>query len=281
MRKSIIPGAALRAALLATLSIFSIFSTFATLTAHAGLVMVQSMGKADGSVPPTTNTIYVEKECVRIENGAHADQYFIYRGDKQVFWMINTKDKSYMEMTQKDMEDNASKMNDTMKKMHEQLDKMPPEQRKKMEEMMGNMMSGGAKPVPTLYKKIGSGEKIGKWVCDKYEGDRDGIKHSDMWTLDPKKLSIGENDMQVLKDMAKFFEKSAKGMEGMFGDPGKNGLEGIPVKTVTYDGATPKFQTEIQDVRKESVAASLFELPAGLAKKSMGMGAKGKAPEAK
>jgi hypothetical protein len=239
------------------------------LSARAGVTFVQSYEEIGGKQPASTNTIRLDKDRVRVDAGTNPDAYFIYRGDKQLFWMVNTKDKTYMEMTEKDFEAMFAKMDEAMKKMQAQMENMPPEQKKMMEGMMAKMMPGGGKMSKTTYKKVGSGGAVNGWSTDKYEGTRDGAKASEIWTTAPKNVSIDEKDYQVLKDMAKFFEKFAKNLPQMIGDK-SNGLEGIPVKTVSFKDGQPHFQTQMKEVKKESLAASLFEVPAGLALKKMG-----------
>ncbi len=175
-----------------------------------------------------------------------------------------------MEMTQKDMEEMAAKMDDAMKKMQAQMEKMPPEQQKMMKDMMAKMMPGGDKASKTTFKKVGSGGKVNGWSTDKYEGLRDGVKTSEIWSAAPKSLDVSEADMQSLKDMAKFFEKFAKNMEGLIGDKNRNGLDGIPVKSISFKDGKPEFESEMKEVKKESQAASFFEVPAGLTLKKMG-----------
>jgi hypothetical protein len=242
----------------------------AAVSIQAGVTMTQSWQKLDGKSEATTNVIHLDKDRVRIETGSSPEQYFIYRGDKKVFWTVNLKNKTYMEMTEKDFEEMFAKMDDAMKKMQAQMEKMPPEQKKMMEGMMAKMMPGGAKAPKTMYKKVGPGGAVNGWATDKYEGTQDGAKKSEVWTAAPGKLDIGEADIQVFKDMAKFFEKFAKNLEGMIGDKASNGLDGIPVKTLSYKDGKPDFQTEMKSVKKEGQAASLFEVPAGLTLKKMG-----------
>lgn len=236
---------------------------------HAGIKMTQSYQNLANKGEATVNTIFLDKEKVRIETGANPDQYFIYRSDKKIFLTINLKDKSYMEITEKEFTEMFAKMDDARKKMMEQMATMPPAQKEMMEKMMAKMMPGGGNTVKTQYKKVGNGGKVNGWSTDKYEGTREGVKQSEIWTTDAKSLDIGSADYQVLKDMAKFFEKFAKNMEGMIGDKANNGMEGIPVKTLSYKEGVASFLTEMKEVKKENLAADLFEVPAGLKKREM------------
>lgn len=240
----------------------------AALSARAGMVMTQTMQDLEGQKPATTNTIRLEKDRMRIDMGQNPDAYMIYRGDKKAFYNVNLKDKSYMEMTEKDFEEMHAKMDEAMAKMKAQMQNMPPEQKKMMEEMMAKM-GGGAKAPKTAYKKTGPGGTVNGWSTDKYEGTRDGAKVSEIWTASPKSVQIDEADMQVMKDMAKFFEKFAKNYSGLIGDK-SNGLDGIPVRTVSYQDGKARFRTEVKEIKKESIPAATFDIPAGLTQKKMG-----------
>lgn len=236
--------------------------------AFAGVTMVQTYEEIGGKQPASINTIRLDGDKVRVDAGANPDAYFIYRGDKKVFWMVNAKEKSYMEMTEKDFEAMFAKMDEAMAKMKAQMEAMPPEQKKMMEGMMAKMMPGGASTSKTTYKKVGAGGAVGPWSTDKYEGMRDGAKTAEVWTAAPKKLDLEEKDFQVLKDLAKYFQKFAKNMPEMVGDKA-SGLDGMPVKTVTFKDGKPHFQSLLKEVKKESIAASQFEVPAGLTMKKM------------
>jgi hypothetical protein len=237
------------------------------LAAQAGVTLTQSMQESGGQKPATTTTIRLDKDRVRMDMGQNPDTYMIYRGDKKVFWTVDLKRKTYMEMTEKDFEDMSAKMEEAMKKMEAQLQAMPPERRKMMEEMMAKMMPGG-KASKTAYTKLGNGGKVGRWATEKYAGTREGAKVSEVWTAAPKSIGVGEEDVQVLKDMARFFEKFAKDFAGMIGDH-ENGLQGVPVKTVAYKDGAARWQSELKDAKKEDLAPALFEIPAGFSLKSI------------
>jgi Domain of unknown function (DUF4412) len=241
-----------------------------TMPSHAGIRMVQSYQKLGEKTEPTSNTIYIDKAGVRIETGRTPDQYFIYRSDKKVFVTVNLKEKSYMEITEKEFTEMFSKMDEAKKRMQEQMANMPPAQKEMMEKMMAKMMPAGGNGTKTVFKKMGSGGTINGWTTVKYEGINEGIKQSEIWTTDPKSLDIGASDYQVLKDMAKFFEKFAKNMEGLVGDKAHNGMDGIPIKSISFKEGIAEFQTELKEAKRENFANSLFEIPAGLTKKQMG-----------
>lgn len=235
-------------------------------TVQAGVTISQTWQKLDDKSEPAASSIHIEKDLIRLEMGSAKDMYFIYRGDKKLFWIVNIKEKSYTEMTEKDFEDMMAKMEQAKKQMAAQMEKMPPEQRKMMEDMMKKMMPAGDAP-KTDFKKTGSGGKINGWNTDKYEAIREGVKRSDIWLADFKAVGVSEADFAPFKSMSKYFEKFAPDNEWKLQD------KGMPVKSISYKDGKPEFQTEVKSVKKESQAAALFEVPAGFTVKKMaGMG---------
>jgi len=241
---------------------------FTIFTAHAGVTITQVMKQLDGDKPPITNLIHLETDKARIDMSQNPTSYMVYRGDKNAFWMINTQKKTCTVMTEKDLDAMHAKMDAAMAKMREQMKSLPPERQKMMEEMMAKMAPGGAQGPKTTYRKIGDGGKVESWSTEKYEGLRDTAKVSEIWTAAPNSIGIQEADMKVLKDMAKFFQKFAKGMPDLIGNK-ENGLEGVPVKSISYRDGKPTWESDLKSVKKEDLAASLFEIPAGFTEKNM------------
>lgn len=235
---------------------------FSIQAVHAGITISQSWLKLDGKSEPAAAAIRFEKDLIRLEMGSTKDMYFIYRGDKKLFWIVNLKEKSYTEMTEKDFEDMMAKMEQAKKQMAAQMEKMPPEQRKMMEDMMKKMMPGADAP-KTEFKTTGSGGKINGWNTVKYEAIREGAKRSDIWLADFNAVGVSEADFAPFRHMSKYFEKFAPDNEWKLQD------KGMPVKTITYKDGKPEFQTEVKSVKKEPQAASLFEVPAGFTMKKM------------
>ena len=241
-------------------------------TARAGVTLQGEHRTLDGSQPPFTYTVSIDKVKVKMVSSASADNAFIYRADKGLFWMVDNKAKTYTEMTKKDIESMANTMEAAMKKMQEQMANMPPEQREMMEKMMKeNMPGAGAPKGKTTYKKTGAG-KVGTWACEKYESYQDGVKKSEMCVVDPPVLGFSAADFTALKDMAKPFEKLAKDMQSMMPQDGVDGApKGAPVKTTVFADGKAKSETLIKSVKKEAFGAGVFDLPTGLTKKTMTM----------
>jgi len=223
------------------------------------------------------NKTYVDSDRLRMDaQSMGANTIIIFRQDKGLFWVITQKDNSYMEITKQDLQAMKARMDEAKTKMDEQMKNVPPAQREMMEKMLKSRMPmQQAGTIKTTYKKVASGEKVNQWVCAKYEGYREDNKVKDVWTTDWKSLGLTAETFKVMKDIGEFFEGFAKDMAADFDKIGsaewekEQGYTGIPVKTLSYTDGQLRSTTEMTEVKPGDLAASLFDLPAGLTKKEM------------
>jgi hypothetical protein len=238
----------------------------------AGVLMTMVDQRSGQSADQTTMKMYLDKDRLRVENsGKEENQVIIYRQDKDLFWMLDLKKKTYMEITKADLDRMQEQINGASKQMEEAMKDMPAEQREMMAKMMkGKMPAAQAK---TTYKKVASGQKINQWTCTQYEGESEGKKESDVWTTDPKSLGLTPEDFNVLKAMSKFWEGMAKSGTKFFkveeGVPTEGHYSGVPVKTAYYSDGKVSRTSEMQSLERQDFDAAKFDLPAGFAKEEM------------
>jgi len=241
-----------------------------SVSVQAGLVVKMSQATT-GLDMQSEQTMFIEKDRLRMEmSGDEEYQTVIFRGDKNVFWVINKEKKSYFEMTQDDIVKLKSQMENMQKMMMEQMKNMPEEQRKMMEEMMPSNMSAEKKEKP-VYTKKGGGVKVGKWTTTHYEGTTKGKKSSEMWTADWSQVGFDRIDFQVMTKMGDFFsalsQEASDFMKVGSEDWEKEmGISGMPVRWVDYLEGGATSEGTVQDISQKNLEASLFELPAGFKK---------------
>lgn len=221
-----------------------------------------------------TSTAYLGGNGMRIETQTQDElMTMIFRSDKQVFWVINTKEKTYMEMTREDIKKTKAMMDGAMKMMQEQLKNMPPEQRAMIEEMMkGQAMP--ARPPKKVFKKVASGMRVRQWKCDKYEGYSGRQLTEEVWTASTKNLGIGQKDFRVMQSMAEFMSEFSPDTASLFSIGSEKwekeqGYPGIPVRLISYSDGKKVFQMELQDVKKSRIDPSRFNLPKGYTKQRL------------
>jgi hypothetical protein len=259
-------------------TLFLLAVLVSSLTAGTGVMIVTTHTTTAKPEDKMTNKTYVDSDRMRIETQAMGGtQVIIFRQDKGLFWIIDQKAGTYMEITKQDLQQMKAKMKEASAMMEERMKGLPPEQKQMMEKMMQSRGMPMAQPagVKTTYKKVASDEKVNEWVCAKYEGYRESKKVKEVWTTDWKSLGFTPESFKVMKDLSEFFEDFAKDLASSFDKIGseewekQQGYAGIPVKTQAYTDGQLRDTTEVAEVKQETLSATLFDLPERLTKKEM------------
>lgn len=260
-----------------TLFVLAILAS--SLSAGTGVVIVSTHTTTAKPEDKMINKTYVDSDRMRMEAQAMGGtQIVIFRQDKGLFWVIDQKGKTYMEITKQDFQQMKAKMNEAKTAMDEQTKHLTPEQQQMLKKVMSGRGMPGTQPagtVKTAYKKTAAGEKVNQWVCAKYEGYREDKKVKDVWTTDWKSLGLTPESFKVMKDLSEFFEDFAKDMASSFDKIGseewekEQGYTGIPVKTLSYTDGKLRAATEVTEVKQESLPPTLFDLTPDLTKKEL------------
>jgi uncharacterized protein DUF4412 len=238
-----------------------------------GILIAQKV--TNGSNTTTTET-QIENTRMRTEitgpNGRK--NIMIFDGGAQVMRVIDEGAKTYSEITKADVDRMAAQMAGAMAQVQQQLQNLPPEQRARVEAMMqgaGRGMAGIAAAQRQEYHKAGGTDKVGRWTCEKYEGTRNGVKASEICTVDPSGAGFTPADFEVTKQFAEFMSKMMpQGLDRIFslGSAGPTSFSGFPVKSVSYDSSGKVTATmELTDVSRQNFPESLWAVPAGLQKR--------------
>jgi hypothetical protein len=259
--------------------IFATLMAFAV-SAQAGVLLVQKTEPVQGSGATTTSKVLVDRDRVRVDaDGSQQQHIFIYQADRQTMYMIDPEKKTYQEMTKQELEQMMGQLGDQMaqmkKMMDEQMKNMPPQQRQMMEQMMKGKMKGLSALGPagkTLYRKVSSGQQVGRWTCDKYEGHSNNKKVEDVWTTDWNQFGVSADDFRVFQELADTFKSLGSRVGASFFQVGTEGAQteeqysGVPVRRISYLNGKPHQKHEITQVSRQNFEDSLFEVPQGYRK---------------
>ena len=174
----------------------------------------------------------------------------------------------------------SEQMSRAMKEMQEAMKDMPPEQRKMMEQMMGDRMPKMGPPAEDCrepiveWRKTGQQAMIAGYPAVRYDVLIDGKADSELWLakgitawreLDPKKLERFAAEMEKLAPSC----GRAQGRHGFRGDDPAMKLagEGYPVRTV-HRGSGGGVTVEVVKAETRTVPATEFQPPAGFARKT-------------
>lgn len=243
--------------------LLSVFFAPALAQAADGILITQ---RVTSTGPALTIRMQLEPARMRTEvagpNGEVAN-ITIFDGNKQVLFVVNPAQKTYMEMTKADIERLSAQLQAVMAQMKSQLDKLPPAQRAQMEALM----KGGGTPQLT---RTGS-DKVGKWTCNKHDMTLDGQKIGETCSVDPSVLGFTAADFAVMRQISTFYASMAPQVAGRL--PGVSGLDptgsaDFPVRTVMMlPGQTTT--TEVVEAVRQTFPDSLFVVPAGFAKQDL------------
>jgi hypothetical protein len=236
---------------------------FATAALHAqGLTLVQQETRQGKT---STNQIQLTKTHMRAETRASGESMaFVFDEAAQTARVINLEKKSYTEMNRGMMQ----QMQQQIAQVQEQLKNLPPQQRAMMEQMMrgrGGMPGAGAAAAKLQYKQSGS-DRVGQWSCTKYDGFQGAEKVIEICAVDPKDFGVTPADFEIAKHLAEFlagFIPQAANQIVVAGTTADQGFNGIPVRRTTIVNGKPDTVSEIKELRREAIPASVFEVPAG------------------
>jgi Domain of unknown function (DUF4412) len=229
--------------------------------AQAGVTVVMQRGAS------TISTLYIDGDKMRAENPGAANRAAVVIIDAagKKFLMVNDADKSYFEMTEAGMKARRAEMDEKMKSL-------PPEQRQRIEQMLGKP---GDKPPELKFEKTGVKKTVNGFSCEVYRV-LEGAMPKEEDCLAP--WGAGILQRSDFAGLRKFAEDMAKSM-GATGRQMFEQFDKYPGFPVTRHPLEPgKGEDEqLKSVKRGSIPASMFAVPAGFTKRDspMGMGSPG------
>jgi Domain of unknown function (DUF4412) len=236
---------------------------------HAqGIVLVEQQTRNGQS---STNQIQLDESHIRAESHASGESMvFLFDDGIQTARLLNIDQKTFIEISR----DVLQQTQQQLSAVQAQLQNLPPEQRNVLEQALRARggLPGGAQAAPkTAFRQTGS-DRVGRWSCTKYEGYRGQEKVSEICTVDPKEFGATGSDFEVAKHFADFLSSSMPQISNQIivaGNATDQGFSGIPVRRITYANGSVESSSEIKEVRREAIPASVFEVPPGFNRRTL------------
>jgi len=248
-----------------------------TLSLSAGLVIIQEGGEPGKD--KMKFTMYVEGGKIRVEttmaNGTKTAS--IFDGDRQVMWVLQPEQHTYMEM-------NAASMDAMGQRMQAAMANLTPEQKAMMEKAMagrGGVGGAPAAPKTITFQPKGGTDHVGKFTCTLYTELTNGQRSAELCAASMDQIPFSAADLKAFKALAKFGESMSKmgGRGSGFTPPSVEELHGYPVHSVRYDGTRATYEMTVLSADQKSVDSSMFTIPAGFTKQDMMGGRGGRSPQ--
>jgi hypothetical protein len=207
--------------------------------------------------------MYYMPKKIKSESADKGD-VLILRLDKEVMTSMDSKAKTYWQMTFSEMSERMKKssaeMDAAMADMQKEMEGMSEGERKMAEQMMKSMRPGQRSEGPKIeVTKTGDKETISGYSCTKFTVTKDGKELLSIWA---------SKDVKEFEAMRKDFEEFQKRMaemnpmipEGL--SEGMQKIEGFPIETDMPRG----LKQVVTKIEKRSIPADEFEIPAGYTK---------------
>lgn len=219
--------------------------------------------------------VYLEPTKMKVDlsdNGKDVKNTIFYEKAKEEATLIDHSKKQFTVFNRQTLE----RMGGAMNKMKEAMANMPPQMQKMLREKMGAAQAATPLP-PVRVKKMGSGEKVGKWKATRYEISQGKKAVSDTWTVPLQEVGVDKENFAIVKSMSESFGEIAKDFQSMMGAEsagpqaqlqsiGK--IEGFPVKTVNRSKKSDSGFL-LESAEKKTLSSSEFAVPSSYKEKSM------------
>ena len=230
--------------------------------AQAAVTLVMQRG-ADAP-----STLYVDGDKMRMENPTGRERTVIIDAAGKRLMMVNDDAKTYTEITEADMKRFGEMIAQRRAMMEEKMKTMPPEQRKKMEAMMGGLTgTKDGKPRELKFDRLGQKKTINGFSCDMYRVLEAGTpKEEDClapWSASLLQRSDFAGLRKFAEQMAKDSGAAGAGSQQMFEQFDK--YPGFPVSRHPLDPANQPDE-QLKSLKRGSIPATTFAVPAGFTK---------------
>jgi hypothetical protein len=223
-----------------------------------------------------TDTIALDNDKMRMDNGAKGESFIIDGAGKRTL-IIKDREKTWSEITEADSKRFADMMQARRAMMQDRLKQLPPDQRQRMEQMMGGSLDAPKASHTLKFEKMGQKKSVNGFSCEMYR-----VLEEDGSTLEEDCIAPWSASVVQKSDFAglrKYAEEMAKLSSGMGAGNGHEMFErfdkypGFPVTRHPLKNGGEDEQ--LKSAKRGAIPASTFAAPAGYTKKDLQLGQMG------
>lgn len=230
---------------------------------------------------PDQSTVTVSLSGNRIRTSMDdASNTLIFRGDKQLMWVVDAEKKEYYEVTREAIEKLTASVSPAMEKMKNQMETLPEAQRAMAEEMMKQRMGNMAmqEEAELTYQPTRQQKAIQGYECTRWNVFRNSEKIEELWVTDWNNLAYRQELQTALNALSEFITSLQKAVQqfpmasqiSMPLDYNANAeLNGIPVSSVHYENGQMTNRSTLQRIESQPLSETLFMPPAGYTRRTM------------
>ena len=138
------------------------------------------------------------------------------------------------------------------------------------------MLPGGIKPPPRTLKNSGRTETVAGIKCTIWEAFEEGQKEEELCAASAGSIPGGDDVIKTFREIASMMSSFTETLGRNRGDNqpwnDMDKINGVPILTRDFDNGKASSEMRLTVVRKESVPAGSFEVPAGYTAKKLDIG---------
>ncbi len=234
----------------------------------------------DGSAEPMNHaTVWTAGRRLRVEQSVPGQlakrATFIYRGDEDLIVSVSERDRSYTRVRRQMISALAQETRGPRREVDAQLRALPNDQRKAFERLIGvSRQDPGMARKPVRIDRADGGASVAGFDCFQVVLSRDDRPFGTACVAPWERLGMKPSDVEIFRSLANF-QRDALGaraltpMELVPDQPLDLIVQfgGLPLSFERSVGGRERSAIRVTSVERVAAAASLFEAPAGYARR--------------
>ena len=221
-----------------------------------------------------THVLWLEGPNLRLE--AEADeQSGIYRGDRDVVYWIDHRDKSYRPIDRASAEGLANGVSQANTAARRYIEMLPPAQREAARRMLDQTLGAPVAVSADLQvKTTGAKERIADLPCAVWEVRRGGARRAEVCraSFDAAKISDASRAsvqalVATLRAVLPALAPEQLRQDGVDALQAFASLDGVPLRVRLFEDGKPVWETHVTRIEAREPPATAFALPDGYARK--------------
>jgi hypothetical protein len=230
----------------------------------------RDLRKADP--PAHASVLWLDGTRMRLE--ADARNTVIYRADRDVVWVIDHRDKTYLAVDRESTETAAQGVGQANAAMRRYLEALPPAQRQAAERLLDRTLGSPTRVSPDIeVRATGAVDRIAGVPCAVYEVRRGGSRRAEVCRSSFEAAGIAPETRDAVRALAGSLGAVLPALapehlrqDGVDALHAFSVLDGFPLRVRFYEAGTAIWETRVTEVAEREAPATAFDVPDGYAR---------------
>jgi hypothetical protein len=236
------------------------------------LIEAEARGLGSDPLPTRRGVMNLEADRMRLDV-AEVSSAIIYRGDLELVWILDHRNRSFVRIDRATMEELSRRMAEAKAELRARLATLSPEQRASMEAVLGKTADPGSeKSVGISVRETGGTHRLNDVACAEVELRRGEEVIAVACTADWASAEIEPETFRPLQELGSLLRETLSVAPVLPGDSIRpvefdaldaiHRLGGVPLRIQLFDDGAPIREIRATSIEQRSFAGEIFEIPA-------------------